>query len=114
MNILELLETYSNVILEFLFEIYVFYLLIARKLKRKENFKFRFIIGLVILLLLSFGISIFYQYYGNTVIGRVLVYSSIFALTIIHLYYSYDESIWTIILCSTLGYALQNLTYKVF
>ena len=114
MIILELLKLYGNVIFEFLFEIYIFYILITRKLKRKENFSKRFIIGLIVVLLLSFLITIFYKAYGNTAIGRVIVYTSIFILTIGHLKICYDEPIWTIILCSVLGYAVQNLVYKIF
>ena len=109
-----LFDLYLKVILEFLFEIYIFYFLITRKLKKRENFGVRFIIGSIVLLLFCFLITIFYSFYGDTALGRVLVYTSIFGFTIIHLYYCYDESIWSIILCSTLGYALQNLVYKVF
>jgi hypothetical protein len=114
MDIIELLKTYSNVIFEFLFEIYIFYILITKKLKRKENFQYRFYLGLIVILILSFLITIFYQYYGTKAIGRVLVYTSIFILTVGHLKFCYDEDIWSVILCSVLGYAAQNLVYKIF
>lgn len=112
MIIKELFFIYGTIILEFLLELYLFYYLITLKLKKKEGFVLKIIISLAILLILSFGISIFYYYFGNSVWGRVLVYSSLFGLSIFQLKYCYDESVWTIILCSTFGYALQNLVYK--
>ena len=114
MSLIELFDVYFKVILEFIFEIYIFYFLITRKLKKKDNFKFKFIVSFIVLLLFSFLITIFYNYYGNTALGRVLVYTSIFGLTFFQMYYCLDESIWTVTLCLTLGYAIQNLVYKIF
>ena len=114
MNLEQLFIIFGTIIIEFIFEIYLFYFLLMRKLKRKDNFLLRFEIGLVVLILISFLIAIFYYYFGQTVIGRVLVYTSLFGLSIGHLYLCYDESIWSILICSTLAYALQNLVYKIF
>ena len=84
-------DSFFTIIFGFLFELYLLYVFIVRKLKRKENFVFKFVIGLVLVLLFSFISTIFYVSYGDTVIGRVLVYSFIFISTIIHLYYCFDE-----------------------
>ena len=113
MNFSLVFDSFFTIIFGFLFELYLLYVFIVRKLKRKENFVFKFVIGLVLVLLFSFISTIFYVSYGDTVIGRVLVYSFIFISTIIHLYYCFDESIWSILLCSGLGYVVQNLIYKV-
>ena len=48
------------------------------------------------------------------VIGRVLIYTTLFALSVGHLILCFDESIWTILLCSTLGYTPQNMVYKIY
>ena len=77
-------DSFFTIIFGFLFELYLLYVFIVRKLKRKENFVFKFVIGLVLVLLFSFISTIFYVSYGDTVIGRVLVYSFIFISTIIH------------------------------
>ena len=80
------IDSFFTIIFGFLFELYLLYVFIVRKLKRKENFVFKFIIGLFLVLLFSFVATIFYVFYGDTVIGRVVVYSFIFIATIIHLY----------------------------
>lgn len=114
MNVGQLFSIYGTIIIEFLFELYLLYFLITSKLKRKEEFRFRLIISTVSLLIISFLISIFYYYYGDTVIGRILVYTSLFVLSIVHLKLIFDESVWTIVLCATLGYSIQNLLYKTY
>lgn len=107
-------ESFVTIIFAFVFDLYILYWLITLKLKRKEKFYFRFFIGLISVLLFSFICSVFYVPYGDTIIGRVLIYLFIFIASIIHLYFCYEESIWTILLCSALGYVIQNLVYKLF
>jgi hypothetical protein len=114
MSFPEILNTFLTIILEFIIQIYIFYFLIAWKLKKKDKFILRLILGFIAILAYSLLVTVFYQLYGDTVFGRVLVYTLIYIMTIIHLYNCFDESIWTIIICSALGYALQNLVYKVF
>ena len=114
MNLIDLLHIYGNIIIEFLLELYIIYFLITKKLKRKENFKLRLSLGIIGVLSFAFLISIFYYYFGNTVIGRIFVYTSLFIVSIIHFKLILDESFWTVILCATLGYSLQNLVYKAY
>ena len=114
MNVGQLFTIYATIILEFLLELYILYFLITKKLKHKEHFKTRLLISTVSLLVISFVISIFYYYFGNTVIGRILVYTSLFIFSIVHLKVLFDESLWTIMISSTLGYAIQNLVYKTY
>lgn len=114
MSFPEILNTFLTIILEFIIQIYIFYFLIAWKLKKKDKFILRLILGFIAIMAYSLLVTVFYQLYGDTVFGRVLVYTLIYIMTIIHLYNCFDESIWTIIICSALGYALQNLVYKVF
>ncbi|MBO5711723.1 MAG: sensor histidine kinase [Acholeplasmatales bacterium] len=114
MSFPEILNTFLSIILEFIIQIYIFYFLIAWKLKKKDKFILRLTLGFIAILAYSLLVTVFYQLYGDTVFGRVLVYTLIYIMTIIHLYNCFDESIWTIIICSALGYALQNLVYKVF
>ena len=114
MNVGQLFTIYATIILEFLLELYILYFLITKKLKHKEHFKTRLLISTVSLLVTSFIINIFYYYFGNTVIGRILVYTSLFILSIVHLKVLFDESLWTIMIAATLGYAIQNLIYKTY
>ena len=93
MNIGQLFITYATIIVEFLFELYLLYFLITKRLNKKENFKMRFILSTVCLLVVAFLVSIFYYYFGNTVIGRVVVYTSLFLMSIVHLMVLYDAEI---------------------
>lgn len=114
MNLIDLLHIYGNIIIEYLIELYIIYFLITKKLKKNDNYKIRLFLGIIAVLIFSFLVSIFYYYYGNTVLGRIIVYTSLFLISIGHFKLILNESFWTIILCSTLGYALQNLVYKAY
>ena len=52
---------YQKIILEFLFELYVFYALTTRKLNRAPRFWVRALAGLGGVLTLSYGAAFFYQ-----------------------------------------------------
>ena len=93
MNVGQLFTIYATIILEFLLELYILYFLVTKKLKHQEHFKTRLLISTVCLLVISFIISIFYYYFGNTVIGRILVYTSLFILSIVHLKVLFDEDL---------------------
>ena len=56
-----LIFTYKDIILEFLFELYVFYTLITWKLNRASRFWHRAIGGLAVILILGFGVAAVYQ-----------------------------------------------------
>ena len=103
---------FLTIIGEFLFELYLFYFLITLKIKKKENFISKLLIGFLVVFACAFLLTIAYYYIGNTVIGRVIIYTSLFVLSIFHLKFCFEESLWTILLCSTFAYALQNLLYK--
>ncbi|MCF0117856.1 MAG: hypothetical protein HUJ61_07425, partial [Bacilli bacterium] len=111
---IEYLKTYGIVIVEFLAELYIFYGLVMRKLKKKDHFVLKAILGLVCVLLLAFPIAILYYYIGENGAGRILVYSLLFLISLIHCCLCFNESIWTVVLGCVFSYTLQNLVYKVF
>ena len=69
-----LLLIYRNIILEFLVELYVFYVLTTWKLNRAPHFRLKALGGLCGVLLAALGTAWIYQLCGNTVLGRSAVY----------------------------------------
>ncbi len=114
MSLSEVLSVYARVILEFLFELYVFCVLVTRKLERSRLFWLRAFGGLAVVAGLAFGVAWFYALFGFTVWGRVLVYIVLFLAVCLHLRLCFEESFSVILFCGSLAYAAQNLTYKLF
>lgn len=104
---------YRDIILEFLFELYVFYALITWKLNRATHFWLKMVVGFVCVLVIALGAAAAYQLCGQTVIGRIMVYLVLFSVTIIHTYLCFSESFSTILFCCSVSYAAQNLCYKL-
>ena len=105
---------YQKIILEFLFELYVFYALTTRKLNRAPRFWVRALAGLGGVLTLSYGAAFFYRSFGNTVLGRIGIYIFLFAVTAVHVRLCFHESFPTILFCCNVAYAAQNLCYKLY
>lgn len=118
MNILfsntSIVEITLKTLLEFLVELYILYFLFTFKLKRKSHFWARFLVGFLCLVVISFGVAVFYKHFGNTVWGRTVVYTFLFALSILHIRFCFNESVWTVLFCCSISYAAQNLMYKGF
>ena len=110
----EFLTVYSNIILEFLMELYIFCLFFFVKLEEKENFVARILLGFVGLLIGAIPITILYQAVGSGVWGRVLVYVLLFIMVVAHAKLCYRDSKWVIVFCTSMAYAAQNLMYKLF
>lgn len=104
---------YWEIILEFLFELYVFYGLTLFPLKRREHFLARTAAGGMGVLVVAMGAASAYQYCGDTVPGRIGVYLVLFAVTIAHVYFAFEENLVTVAFCCSVAYASQNLCYKV-
>lgn len=107
-------HNYINIILEFLLEFYVFFFLISKKLKRSSHYYLKLILGIFAVCAFAFGLSFFYTKFGNTSYGRILTYFILFVLISLQMFWCHKESISTILFCSNLTYAIQNLTYKLF
>lgn len=109
-----LLVVYREIILEFLLELYVFYVLVVWKLDRAAHFWKRLAGGLAAVLVLAFAAAVFYQRFGGTVAGRIVVYLFLFAVTIGHVRLCFAEKLSTVLLCCSVAYAAQNLCYKLY
>ena len=110
----ELLAGYSNIIYEFIFELYVFYALFSVGLARRRMFAVRVAAGLAAMALTGFGVMALYHVIGDTVPGRVLIYFALFVLSVVHFALCFEENIWVVLFCCDMAYAAQNLVYKLF
>ena len=108
------LQNYGNIMLEFLFELYIFCAFFFFKLERKSNFIKRLGISSLTVVALAFPVAWIYTYIGHVVWGRVLVYVLLFCVVMIQARICFEESIWVLLFCNSMAYAAQNLTYKVF
>ncbi len=113
MDFAAIFSDYARVILEFLLEIYVFCVLVTLKLNRAKYFALR-AAGIVVVAGVAFAAAILYNMFGQTVIGRVLIYIALFALVTLHVKLCFAESVKTCLFCCSLAYAAQNFTYKLF
>lgn len=108
------LQNYGNIMLEFLFELYIFCAFFFLKLERKQHFWLRLALGFVGVIALAFPVAWFYTLFGHIVWGRVLVYVVLFFLVTIQAKLCFEDSIWVVLFCNSMAYAAQNLMYKLF
>ena len=114
MNMSEIFATFLTILLEFLFELYIFHGLFLKNLTKRKNFLLRTILGFIPIIAISFGLSIPYYYYSNLVWVRISIYLILFLLSVIHVLFCYKESLGKTFFCCLMSYAAQNLFYKVF
>ena len=110
----EVLSVYVRIILEFLFELYVFCALVTLRLGRAKHFALKVLAGLVCIAAVALGAAFFYVQFGGVVWGRAVVYLVLFALVTLHARFCFDEPYKTVLFCCSAAYAAQNLTYKLF
>lgn len=109
----ELSFIYCEIILEFLFELYVFYGLTFFSLKSRSRFWLRALGGSAVILAVAGGAAMAYQLWGDTVLGRMGVYLVLFLFTIVHMRACFDQQLSTVIFCCSMAYAAQNMCYKL-
>ena len=114
MDITQIFSIFLTIIIEFMLELYLLYGIIFKNLKRRENFLFRLILGFIIVVIISFSLSIFYYYFIDALWAKILIYLLLFTTSLIHVLCCLDESFWTISFGCLIGYASQNLIYKSF
>lgn len=110
----EIISIYSNIILEFLLELYIFCCFFFIKLEKRNYFIQKLLAGFAGVLLTAFPIAGLYHLIGAGVWGRVLIYAILFVLVILHAKLCFRDSTWVILFCTTMAYAAQNLMYKLF
>ena len=110
----EVLAVYSNIMLEFLFELYLYYFLTMRRLARTGSFWLRLALGFAAMALFAFAMSFVYYFIGLTAWGRILVYVLLFGASFLHVRLCLREPTKKILYGCSLAYAAQNLTYKGF
>lgn len=108
------LFNFFSVILEFLFELYVFYVMFLCKLHRKKKFGLRVGLSTLAVVVVAFGVAALYTVFGETLWGRILIYLFLFSLTAAQCKLLFDESFWTVVFCCSIAYAAQNLVYKLY
>ncbi len=110
----ELFTNYGMVMIEFLFELYVFLFMLASKLNRKRRFWLRTVGSTAAVLAASIGVAAFYTAFGETTWGRVLVYIVLFGMVFAQGLFMFGENKQTVLFCSAAAYAVQNLVYNVY
>lgn len=110
----QVMTIYSDIILEFLMELYIFCVFFFIKLEKRNYFLQKVIAGFAGVLLIALPIAYLYQIIGTGVWGRVLIYALLFVVVIIHAKICYRDSTWVILFCTSMAYAAQNLMYKLF
>lgn len=104
---------YREIILEFLFELYVFYGLTFFTQRRRPHFWARAAGGLAAVLVVAVGAAAAYQLWGDTVLGRIGVYLVLFAVTVVQMQLCFEPGLSTVVFCCSMAYASQNLGYKL-
>ena len=107
-------QIYYRIILEFLVELFVFYVLTFKVLARRDKFALRLTASIIMILAFAYVASFAYFYIGDTIPGRIGVYVCLFTITVLLGYFCFNESFFTVLLCATLSYVAQNFVYKVF
>lgn len=114
MTFSQVLYIYGIIIVEFLFEYSVFAVLFLYKLNRRNNFVLRAALGFVAIFAIGLPVACFYTVFGNTVWGRILVYTFLFLTFTLFSYFCFEESYFTVLIGCGMAYAAQNLAYKVY
>ena len=78
MTFSQVLYIYGIIIVEFLFEYSVFAVLFLYKLNRRNKFALRAALGFAAIFALGLPVACFYTVFGNTVWGRIFVYTFLF------------------------------------
>ena len=110
----EVAGIYLKIILEFLLELYVFYVLAMFCFRRSHLFALKLAGGLVFMAALGFGASFVYYYFGDTSFGRIAIYLVLFAASTGHACLCFAEDKKTVLFGCSVAYAAQNLAYKLF
>lgn len=110
----ELFTNYGIVIVEFLFELYVFFFMVSFRLERKSRFLIRAILLTAAVFASSIGVAAFYTAFGETFWGRAIVYIALFGMVFGQGVLLFNEKIWTVLFCAVAAYAVQNLIYNVY
>lgn len=108
------INIFLETLLEWVGEFYIISSLIFFRFEKNKRFPLLFIGGLLILVALAYPLSIFYYFYGGTILGRSFVYLTLFALAVVHHLFCYKmETLRKILFCD-LAYLTQNCIYKLF
>lgn len=105
---------YIEIMLEFLFELYLFYALTTYIYKRRRLFALRAVGGGVVMAGIAFGAAAVYPYLGGNVFGRIAIYFCLFLASTAHAKLCYEEKYRILLFACSVAYAAQNLVYKVF
>ncbi len=109
-----ILQNYGNIMLEFLFEFYIFCAFFFWKMEKRTHFWTRLLASFATVAVMAYPMAVFYTYVGATVWGRTLVYCMLFGIVTLQGKLCFEISIWKTLFCNTMAYAAQNLAYKVF
>ena len=105
----DVLLIFLRIIMEFTFELAAFEVIVFHFFDRYKHTIPRILLSLAFILVVGFGLSFFYYFFGNTVWGRVLVYFTIFFAFIVSSKFVFNEQIVPIVFSLGMAYAIQNI-----
>ena len=110
----DVLLIYLRIIVQFIAELALFEIIIFHFFERNKNFILRILLAVAIIFIVGFGLSFFYYFFGNTLIGRVFVYFLLFFTFIVSSKIVFKETILSVVFSLGVAYALQNIMYKTW
>ncbi|MBQ7244077.1 MAG: sensor histidine kinase [Bacilli bacterium] len=108
------IHDFLETLVEWVFEYYVLGFGLFWSMPKRSRFPLRYLLGIALLIGISYPLAIFYNLYGYLAVGRAFVYITLFSLSVVHHIFCYKAEILKTIVFCDLAYLLQNACYKIF
>ncbi len=109
----QVLFTYEKAMLGFLITLYIFYALTIWRMRRSSAFLPKLLGGGAAVLAIALAMAVAYQVWGQTAVGRSVIYLVLFGVSMAHVQLCFAEGFPAILFCCSVAYAAQNLCYKI-
>ena len=110
----QVLFTYEKAMLGFLITLYIFYALTTWRMRRSSAFLPKLLGGGAAVLAIALAMAVAYQVWGQTAVGRSVIYLVLFGVSMAHVQLCFAEGFPAILFCCSVAYAAQNLCYKLY
>lgn len=97
----------------FLIQLLIGEAMFSFRYRRRRRFTLRCVLSVIGVCLLSLPVFFMAASSSQWVVSNFLMYFLLFVITVLGLFFCYDESAWSIILCAVSGYTAQHLTAQI-